>query len=193
MNSKHRRRPRAPKLKGSPAVGRASILSPNKRRIPGFQGLVGKLAVAGVTLMGFFAAIDQLFGPPWPKSPVVYSAGSDPGDPFVLPFRVENKSILFPIYVEKTTCYLADARSGTTQFEDLRLVSNVKRTIRPNDEVLYRCGVHFPAFAVQQAELSLRLVYYIRVMGIRWRRSYETPSFRWVSTTSGGAWIAPMS
>jgi hypothetical protein len=73
------------------------------------RGLVGLLAVVG--------SVYGIWGPPWPTAPEIHPRDTSNGSSLILPFNVQNKSVLFPITDAQMTCgvgwlFVKDARGN---------------------------------------------------------------------------------
>jgi hypothetical protein len=66
-----------------------------------------------VGLAGLGAAIDDLWGPIWPTELTVDPGAPELYSPFVVPFVIKNRSVLFAAFDAEFSCGIFDVRART--------------------------------------------------------------------------------
>ena len=152
---------------------------------PAAWASVGAVAIILGVLVGVPGARDYY----WPQ-PVVYPAGQDPGNPFTLPFTVQNKSVIFTMHHVIQTCRFESlgVAGGMWQNVPIRGAENTAYDIDSESIRNIKCGVSTPDKLTTVVRLSIELDYWR--FFIPFTAHYKSQVFAWTRTSDGGRWIA---
>src|SRR5215475_12218164 len=84
-----------------------TLKAPNSPQISKFRRYVrwfNRLVLGAVGLAGFIASVAGIWGPFWPTDPEIHPQNTVNGSSFILPFTVQNHSVLFGIQNAEFTC-----------------------------------------------------------------------------------------
>jgi len=113
-----------------------------------------------IVILGIVASIAGIWGPIWPTDPEIHPHDVLNGSSFILPFTVQNKSIVFEIPDAEFTCgvdwvFYKDARGSKGVFSAIAFV-NGNFSIAARQTINYQCDASQLVKVNQDGSLMLR-------------------------------------
>lgn len=150
--------------------------------------------IATLTSVGYLV-FDRIYE----TSGIISSPSSDPQDPFLFPFAVDNNSHLFQLRNIAWNC-IAD-RIETDKQQSLGPNMNIgfgtQSEIAAGHRTNVSCNVfgpsapvmHTPGAKVTKAEIRIELTYDVDIFGHLWHRSPSPIKFTWFPQASNPQWV----
>jgi hypothetical protein len=120
-------------------------------------------------------------------------AGSDPHNPFLLPFRVTNNSNLFNMYNIFWGCGIvemirADAPSQKPTMINSTIISGFAPEIKIGSILNFHCSIESDKISYTKLVLEAKISYENKIFGIMITRNPNPVRFTWI-TSSAPQWI----
>ena len=145
------------------------------------------------------ASIDAVWGPIWPTDPVIHPKDTVNASMMILPFTVQNRSVVFPIKDAEFTCgvgqaYIVDSKGDVLSVPDLA-VANDTHSISPGATINYACDALRIAKISSQGEEPIIYKMCIWVAmdyqvfdWLPWRRHFASVMFQWPAIQGQNQW-----